>query len=77
MGQFLHLRLLAVEFLEFGVVVKCATRDVVDEGFRRSAVGEDDLVRFGLDMIDRVFVAEFGQRTPGYRSSVDQGPRLA
>ena len=43
--QFLHLRRFAMERLEFGEVVESATRDVVDEGFRRSAVAQDDLVR--------------------------------
>ena len=40
-GQFFHFRRVAMERLEFGVVVEGAARYVVDEGFRRSAVGKD------------------------------------
>ena len=56
--QFLHFRLVAVKLLELGVVVESATRDIVYEGLRPSAVGQNDLVRLGLDVIDRVAVAE-------------------
>ena len=66
-----------MERLVFGEVVESATRDVVDEGFRWSAVGEDDLVSFGLDVIDGVAVAELRKRNAGYRRSIDQGSRLA
>ena len=76
-GQFLHFGRIAVKQLELGEVVESATRYVVDEGFRRSAVGQNDLVRLGLDVIDRVALAKFRQRNAGYRRSVDQGARFA
>ena len=44
--------------LELGEIVESATRYIVDEGLRRRAVGQDDLVGLGLDMIDGVAVAE-------------------
>ena len=62
---------------ELGEIVECAPRSVVDEGLRRSPVGQDDLVRLGLDMIDRVAVAELRKRNPSYRRSVYQGSRFA
>ena len=76
-GQFLHFRLIAVNPLEFGEILESATRYVVDEGLRRCAVGQDDLMRVGIDMIDRVAVAELGKRNAGYRRSVDEGSRFA
>ena len=50
--QFLHFRRIAVKPLELGEIVEGATRYVVDEGLRRSAVGKDDLVGLGLDEKD-------------------------
>lgn len=44
MGQFLHLRLVPVGLLVFRVVVEGSVRNVVDEGLRLGAVGEDDFV---------------------------------
>ena len=75
--QLLHFRGIAVKRLVFGKIVERPTRGIVDEGFRRSIVGQDDLVHLGLDVIDRVAVAELGKRNPGYRRSVDQGSSLA
>jgi hypothetical protein len=51
-GQFFHLRHLAVDRLELGEVVEDAARDIVDKGLGGGAIGEDDLVLLGLDMID-------------------------
>ena len=66
-----------MESPEFGEVVESATRNIVYEGFRRSAVCQDDLVGLGFDVIDSVSFAELGKRNAGYRRSVDQGSRLA
>ena len=56
--QFLHFQRITVKPHELGEIIEGPTRYVVDEGLRRSAVGQDDLVRLGLDMIDRVAVPE-------------------
>ena len=66
-----------MENLEFGEVVESATRNIVDEGFRRSAVGQYDLVGLGFDVIHRVTFAELRKRNAGYRRSVNKGSRFA
>ena len=63
--------------LELEEIVERPTRGIVDEGLRRSAVGKDDFVGLGFDVIDGVAVAELGKRNPGYRCSVDQGSGFA
>ena len=75
--QFIHFRRVAMNPLELGEVVEIATRHVVDESLRRSAVGEHDLVSLGFDVIDHVSFAELRKRNAGYCGSIYQGSRFA
>ena len=63
--------------LELAGIVEGPPRYDVDEGLRSSAIGRNDLVRLGLDVMDCMAVAEIRKRNSGYRRSVDQGSCLA
>jgi len=64
--------LCAVKVEVFGVIVKGRPPRHVDEGFLRGTVGEDHIMGFGFNVVNREGVGQFGQRHPINRRLVDQ-----